>query len=244
MTKPDSGKTTLRRLIDAVSQDHMMALEALSIIRVLSAAKDCKHAFEHNSFLMAVRTTAHEAMMNALWRMFDSDEKTAGIVGFCQHAKKHPEECEWLFSPAGKQRFPSGADEVNRLADYWLDWRQDLPMTNALTILRNNFVGHRGLKAWLGKSPTASITWLEVAEALSQTDKLVNDFRNLTDSTTVFHQNIYEQVMSGGSHLLAGFEAYIEAYKAQEINLTRFVEIRQEIRDKDKAQIANNKWAL
>lgn len=236
--------TTLRRLIEAVSQDHMMALQALSILRVLSAAKECKHAFNHNAFLTAVRTTAHEAMMIALWRMFDGDEKTAGIVGFCRYAKKHPEECEWLFSATGKQRFPSGPDEVKWLADYWLDWRENWPMTNALTILRNNFIGHRGQKAWLGISPQVSITWSEIAESLSQTDRLVNDFRNLMDSTNVFHHNIYEQVMTGGSHLLAGFEAHIEAYRAQEISLTRLVDIRRAICDADKAQIANNNWAL
>ena len=244
MNNDGSTQTTLRRLVDAVGHDHMTALQALSILRLLSASQCCPHTIDHNAFLTAVHATANEALIMALWRMFDPDDKNAGIVGICTYAKKHPHECEWLFSAEGLQRFPDGGAEVQRRADQWLQWREQLPFTDALIKLRHWYVGHRGLKAWLGKAPEISIKWSEIAEALSMTDRLVNDFRQLTDDTTVFHKNIYDQVLNDGSHTLAMCEAHTETCIEDPLKSGRMSKLKQVILAEDKAQIERNQWSL
>ncbi|MBN9502129.1 MAG: hypothetical protein BGO01_18785 [Armatimonadetes bacterium 55-13] len=121
----------------------MTALQALGLLRLLSASSGAVKILDQSPFFAALHRTAHETLVMALWRMFDSDPKTAGILGVCTHAKKSPQECTWLFSATGKAEFPNGNQEVAARSDKWITWRENLPFTKQLGFLRNQYVGHR-----------------------------------------------------------------------------------------------------
>jgi AbiU2 len=240
-TNLQESPSKLRRLVDAVSHDHMTALQALGIVRLLSASAECcKRTLDHNDFLRAVHDVAHDTLFMALSRMFDGDNKTAGIVGICEYAKKHPEECPWLY----QRNEAEGSQGVQALSDRWLTWRKTLPFTHSLTMLRNNHLAHRGMKPWLGQSPEISISWSEITDALHKTDEMVNEFLKGIENSEIMHSSIYEQVIFHGAFTFAAAEANIEESINDPVRRSRRSEIRDCIQRRDKEQITDNKWQL
>ncbi|CAN1494693.1 HEPN, AbiU2-like [Fimbriimonadaceae bacterium] len=237
--------TSLQKLVDAVGEDLMTAMQALALKRLLSASSTCcKDVLDNNAFVAAINSASHQALFISLWRVFDGDSKNGGIVGLCRHAKAEPKEFSWLFSSSGQLRHPNGRKVVNDLADKWLDWRLTLPFTKQLERFRHNYIAHRGKKAALGQGPEIKMHWSDIFEALNGIDKMVNEFRVLIDSTTVYHVNIYETVIDEGSFTLAQTQAHLEGRIGNSIDGNRANELKNSIKSAHDDQSKKNSWWL
>lgn len=198
----------LKLLVDAVSHDHTLALQSLGITRLLAAARVNTNIVDQSDFIRAVSLCAEESFILAIWRMFDSDPKCAGILGVCRYAQENPSEFKWLNSKKARVEFPDPRGEVMRLTQYWLEWREKQEITSSIALIRNQFVGHRGLKPTLGKFKDAEISWANVWDALQGTNRFVNEFSRLISDSSVHHDHIYEIVAQNGAYALSCSELF------------------------------------
>lgn len=242
-----STQTNLLRFVNAFTEDQLTALQALSVLRLFSAGSSAgaEKTLHSNNFLTSVHRCAHEALMISVWRMYDDNSTTcAGIVGICEYAKKNPQECTWLHSKEGLAEFPRGSAEVTELADQWLAWHKNLPFSKQLLMLRHNYVGHRAMSPVLGKHPTLNIKWSDVSEAIFQAGEFINAFRKLTDNTSVYTQNVYEQSINDGAFTIALAETKHREVVDNPDQNADFTDLWTAIQEADAKQVAENNWNI